>query len=315
MKAFQIKVDGKYYDYRIGQEINLEEFSKHLSSNGYSVNKLWHEKRHSVGLLEKDGQKLFVKLATSDGISINTVNEFKWNEKFNTQNLRTQSDFWVPLNYDSGEYINYFYLITDFLEGELLAERPIPGYELPNFRKYLEKIIDYSEFIQNLDIGNLEPDEQFMNISHSERFLKKAEMWLKAIPEDVINKYRIIDLFEIVEVGYKNLERKSRHGDYAPWHIFKLSENRLALFDGEHAISNGVELYDIAYFIQRVYSVLENQKLTLEILEALKERNYDFKKLKIVLASRAIGGFLDRSFHKKPNYKLDLEFKNLVLKL
>jgi hypothetical protein len=315
MKAFQIKVNGKYLDYRIGHNIDLDEFSNFLKNKGYQIEKLWLEKRHAVGIIRIDGNKLFIKLATSPGITASTINEFNWNEKFNTLNSRTDSDFWVPQNFYSGTFKNNFYLVTDYFDEKKLIELPNPGNDNQDFIKSIDRIISFSQLIESLKIKDLEPDEQFLNLDHNERFLIKARMWHEAIPNDVKKQYRVNELFKIVENSYKDLSKKPRHGDFTPWHMFKLADNKLLLFDGEHAISNGIEYYDISYLIQRIYSVLEEKEITEEILLKLKKRNYNVEKLRTVLASRAIGGFLDRSFHEKPNYKMDLEFKDFVLKL
>lgn len=111
------------------------------------------------------------------------------------------------------------------------------------------------------------------------------------------------------------MKNQSRHGDFAPWHLIKLNTNQLALIDGEHARSNGVEYYDIAYFIQRVFSVLGNQLLSKQILSLLLKRNYNLQKLKVILASRAIGGFLDESLKSRPNYQIANQFKSWALNI
>ncbi len=92
-------------------------------------------------------------------------------------------------------------------------------------------------------------------------------------------------------------------------------EKAIALIDGEHAHSHGVEYYDIAYFIQRVHSVLEKPELAIQIFDQLVERGYDKNKLQTVLASRAIGGFSDESFKPDADYKEEKEFKKWVLTL
>lgn len=315
MKAFQIKVDGKLLDYRLGHKVNLNAFSNHLTTKEYKVIKLWQEKRHAVGIIEKNNIEYFVKLSTSGGINKTTQNEFLWNEKFNQENPRENSDYWVPENIDSGYFEKLYFMITDFSKGNLLSNKPIPGYEISDMSKYLNEIINFSEMIQEINIKGLEPDEQFNKVSNYQRQLSKTNMWYESIPKNLTEKHKIQELLGIVEKNINKFASKPRHGDFTPWHLFSLPNNKLLLIDGEHALSGGVQYYDIAYFIQRVFSILENKDLALKILDNLKKRNYDFDKLKTVLASRAIGGFLDRSLHENPDYSVDLEFKSLVLNL
>lgn len=314
MKAFTIKIGDKILDYRLGQNLDLRKFQKHLENKGYVVEKLWNEKRHNVGQISKDKTKLFVKLATSEGMSRLTENEFEWNKQFNKQNSREKSNFWVPINFDSGYFESLFYLVTDFGKG-----KKISGHEpdsLNSLPQTLNQVIDFSELIQSLSLERLNPNEYFTEMNYKQRFLEKTKQWLEAIPQRIRQKYHIGQLLKVVEEGTPNLESKARHGDFTPWHIFNMGEDKLYLFDAEHALSEGAEYYDIAYYTQRVFSVLKNEKITLQILDELRKRSYDFSKLKTVMAARAIGGFLDSYLGvKNSDYKADEEFRDLVLSI
>lgn len=112
--------------------------------------------------------------------------------------------------------------------------------------------------------------------------------------------------------GVSDLKAKPRHGDFAPWHLIKLKDGQLALIDGEHALKNGVELYDIGYFIQRVFSVLKNPKLAQDILNLLAHQGFDIKKLRCILAARTIGGFLDESLAHTPDYSFADQFRKWI---
>ncbi len=60
---------------------------------------------------------------------------------------------------------------------------------------------------------------------------------------------------------------------------------------------------------------MENPNLAQKILAELKKRNYNLPKLQTVLASRAIGGFLDESLKPQPNYFYCEDFQKWVLNL
>ena len=143
-------------------------------------------------------------------------------------------------------------------------------------------------------------------------FLNKAKSWLDEIPNDIQAKYDLEKLYKRVAKGVSDLKAKPRHGDFAPWHLVKLEGGQLALIDGEHALKNGVELYDIGYFIQRVFSVLKNPKLAKEILNLLDDKGSDIKKLGCILTARAIGGFLDESLAHVPDYSYADEFRKWI---
>ena len=308
--AFKIRVDGKVLDYRLGKELDLADV-KNFFSKKYKVKNLWQGPRHVLGTLEKSNLKLFFKLATTEGIGAVTKNEYRWNEEFNSQIKRRGSNYWVPKNYDCGLYQNkLFFLITDKFEGEFLAKEPIKSKISETFILAIPEIIAYSELIQKLKIKTADK-----KINRQKIFLSKTKSWLLGIPYDVQNKYDLESLYKMVEGEVGNLKAKPRHGDFTPWHMIKLKGEQLGLIDGEHAMQNGLELYDIGYFIQRVFSVLKNPKLAKDILDLLKNKKYNIQKLKCVLAARAIGGFLDESLAPKPDYSYTDKFKEWVVKI
>ena len=313
MKAFEVKANGQVLDYRVSQNLDLDKV-RGFFSKGYKVLKIWQQSRHVLGILEKNENKLFLKLATTKGISAVTQIDYNWNKEFNNLVSR-DANFWVPQNIDSGFYEDgLFYMITDYFNGDLLSKTPHPNTEISNIKDYLNQIVEFSELIQNLNISQLS-DKDTKN--YSDWFFHKTLSWYEGIPQNIIKEYQVDKLLEIVKTGYKNLDQKSRHGDFTPWHIIKLEDNKLGLIDGEHAMRNGVQYYDIAFLIERVFVVLQNISLAQNFYQLLKQRDYDLEKLKTVLASRAIGGFLDCSlyFEKKPDFTFADKFKDWVINL
>ena len=310
MKAFEIKVGGKVLDYRVGKNLNLSEVKNFFSKN-YSVKEIRQEKRHVIGILEKNRKNLLLKLSPTEGISAVTQIEYKWNEEFNNSVSR-KTGFWVPKNIDSGFYKeNLFYLITDYFEGEPLAKRLQKNYAHKIFEDNIKNIIKLSEVIQNLQISELS-EKDFEE--YRQWFLAKTISWFEGIPQEIAEKFEAEQLLNIVKNGHLILKKRVRHGDFSPWHMFNLN-GKIGLIDGEHAMKNSVEYYDVAYLIQRVYNVLENPEFAKKILVMLLERNYNIEKLRILLAARAIGGFLDESLKENPNYSIASDFKKWVTDL
>ena len=305
--AFKIKVGKKILDYRLGANLNLDDVKKFFSRK-YRVKKLWQGPRHVLGELEKSDKNLFLKLSTTEGIGAVTKNEYNWNEEFNSQIKRPSSTYWVPKNYDCGFYKNkLFYLITDKLEGEFLAKTPVASKISQTFIASLPKVIAFSQLIQSLKVKN-----RGQRGGHHEIFLNKTKSWLDGIPNDIQTKYDLEKLYKKVAKGVSDLKAKPKHGDFAPWHLLKLKDGQFALIDGEHAQKNGVELYDIGYFIQRVFSVLKNPNLAKDILNLLNEKGFDIEKLRCILAARAIGGFLDESLAHQPDYSYADKFRKWI---
>ncbi len=311
-RAFKVKVGEKILDYRLGQVLDLDNVKKFFEKK-YKVPKIWPGGRHVLGHLEKGKHKLFLKLSTSQGISAVTRVEHDWNFEFNKLVPRAKSNFWVPENFESGVYQNgLFYLVTERFEGELIVNWPTTSHISNNFTNSIEDIIRFSELIQILQINLKRPDIIDAG-DHKKWFEQKTKDWLDAVPRDVVASYNLDSLFNVVKSGASSLAMRARHGDFTPWHIFKLPTGQLGLIDGEHAKSDSVENYDTGYFIQRTFSVLQNPQLAQQIFNKLIERGYQAASLKTILAARAIGGFLDESLAKKARYEFASEFKEWVL--
>ncbi len=312
LKAFQIEVNGRILDYRLGRDLDLNDVRNFFEKN-YNVTRIWKGARHVLGLLEKYNHKLILKLSTTEGMSAITQNEYEWNKQCNELLPRKISDYWIPKNIDSGFYKNkLFYLITERFEGQFIVSERIETKISPTFIEQIPNIIEFSEIIQKLPITNISERE---DADYRNWFIIKTKTWLSSIPEKIKEMYNLHDLYNLVKKQAKYLQKKPRHGDFAPWHLIKLTNNKLGLIDGEHAVSNGVEYYDIGYFIQRVYSVMKNPELPEDIIYQLKAKNYEINNLRAILCARAIGGFLDQSLLSSPDYDIDNKFREWALKV
>ncbi|MBI2314889.1 hypothetical protein HYU93_02420 [Candidatus Daviesbacteria bacterium] len=313
LNSFKVRSGLKLVDYRLGEDLDSQEIKVYFQSRDYKIGNLQNSGRHVTGILTKAGEKYFLKLSTSEGISIVTQNEFNWNNYFNANNLNNK--FHVPKNFDSGYFKDkYFYLITNYFNGKLLCQFRDQYQNLNLLTKSLTQIIELAENIQQL------PDYTFAIAQYQDgdsklRFINKANAWFDDIPINIRDKYNLQLLIKVAIKGIDKLFSKPRHGDFAPWHIMTLGNNKLGLIDGEHALSDGVENYDICYFIQRVFSVLKKPDIAENIYLELRKRKYEVEKLKTILAARAIGGFLDESLNSNPDYMFANAFKDWVLAL
>lgn len=309
LKSFKISFKNQNLDYRESDNLDLDQINDFFARK-YQIEKIWKAPRHILGIILKNNQKYFLKLSTSEGIGLITKNEYNWNNFFNKYNKN--NNYCVPKNYDSGIFDNkYYYLITNFFESELLCNI---DQDASSLVKYIPKITLLSETIQSLPGAHFDLPE-YEEKDYKKRFLNKTKDWFEDIPPRIIKKYDLETLMEIVKNGVNKLDVKPRHGDFTPWHMINLGNNKLGLIDGEHASSSGVENYDICYFIQRVFSVLKSPKVAKEIYSELLKRGYDRDKLKIVLSSRVIGGFLDCFLDKNLDYEFAEDFKNWVLNI
>lgn len=159
--AFKVIRNGKALDYRVGKDLNLEEVELFFKKS-YEVKKLWNEKRHVVGILEKGERKYFLKLATTEGIGKRSETEKIWDDEFNKYNVKP--NFKVPKIFESGDYNGLFYFVTDFFEGEKLAE--LTG-KINKISDNLEAILDFAEHIQTLPL-TIPVNDAIMSDDHQE---------------------------------------------------------------------------------------------------------------------------------------------------
>lgn len=308
MEAFRVRRNGKTWDYRVGQELDLGPIEDFFSQS-YNVEKIWQEKRHVAVWVGKDGKEFFLKLSTTEGIGIRSQTEKIWNDEFNKYS--TSQKFLAPKNLEEGYYNSLYYLVMDRFDGPFACDAEGRNNIV---EQNIDDIISLSEYIQNLPL-NISINDAIQNPNYQEWFRLKTKSWFDTVPAEITQRYGVSDIWQVVANGAENLFEKPRHGDFAPWHIMVLGDHKLGLIDGEHSHSHGVENYDICYFIQRVHTVLGRSDLATKIFQKLLEKGYDKEKLRTVLASRAIGGFLDQSFSPNPNYDQENEFKNWVLNI
>lgn len=311
MKAFQVKKNGQTFDYRVPATLDLEGV-KGFFEKSYSIIELGQSGRHIIGILNDGTKDLFVKLATTPGISITTQNEFHWNEEFNKN--EANPNFNVPKNVTSGEYDGLFYFIAEKLDGKLFANER--NFQLTkDFENAIPQILDFSEYIMAKNISNIGRPDAIEATNPQDWFIKKTQSWLEAIPDEARKTNHVEGLLDAVKDGTVQLETKPRHGDFTPWHIMQLPDENLALIDGEHAMSNGVELYDIGYLIQRVHTVSNHPDFAEKIYNQAIKKGHNKNKLKTIMAARAVGGYLDASLAEKQEFKKENNFRDWTLSL
>lgn len=308
MQAFKVKKDGKVLDYRRAEPLNLDTVRKYFSKK-FDVVDVRQPGRHVIIAVEKNAYEYIIKLASTEGIGARTETEKVWNEEFNKHSK--SKDFRVPNNLDDGYYNGLYYLIVEKFEGDHLSTLRGGNNSIGN---HIDGVVAFSEYIQTLPL-TIPNNDLIATNSHQEWFVEKTKSWLENIGLKTIQKYNIDQVFELVRKGALDLLEKPRHGDFTPWHLIALDGGGLGLIDGEHAHSHGVEYYDIAYFIQRVFSVIDRRDLAEQVLENIKTKKFDMDKLKIVLLSRAIGGFCDEYLSPVPNYEKAQEFSDFVAEL
>lgn len=307
--AFKVTKDGQVYDYRIPEQLNIVDVTNFFSTKYKAVN-IKQAGRHVTGTVNDGRQDLFLKLSTTKGIGIITQNEYKWNEEFNKKvSVRYQ----VPKNVTFGDYNGLFYFLAEKLTGEPFSTTQDFSINA-SFEQSIPELIDFADYIMSLKVMGIGRPDIVTGATPQAVFVNKTKSWLDAIPSTMQAQFGLISLLAKVESGAQALATKPRHGDFTPWHLLK-TPTGLGLLDGEHAMSDGVELYDIGYLIQRVHTISKNPPVAQKILVTAEGKGHSTLKLKTILAARAIGGFLDAHLAGKTDFTLEKEFKDWILSI
>lgn len=291
---FTVEINGQVQDYRIGHTLAEPAIWKFFQLKGYKIENLNFTGRHYVGKLLKNNTPYFLKLATSLGQNALLENEVAWCRQISTR-IADNDLFEIPKILEAGNFQNFVFGVFQFFEGyELvsLAEKTINNLFVAN----AEKIVDIADFLAKIKIDKLPLDDRIGNPQAF--FVFKTQQWRQAakFPPDMTEK--INQAADFVSAKAQILKFCPRHGDFAPWHL-QLNNGKFGLFDAEHASIFGVETYDLAFLIQRIFSELQNPEVADFFVKKAIKKGIERQKFKITLLSRAIGGFLDESL--KPN--------------
>lgn len=316
LSAFQLRYQGKTFDY--GSSTTnpaLHDVSKWVAKKGYQLSKILGHGRHTTALLHHGVTPFFAKIAHSPGTGLLLSQEYRWLSAFHAKQARS---FRVPTPIVFDESLDgYSILITEFIQAPPLHALPDPGVLDPDWKiskSTMRSLLSVADEIAVFPHVLPCIDESLALLSPQEAFVQKVSRHFQALPAEIASNPVILRLFQKVHQGASSLSSAGRHGDYTPWHILQEGAS-IFLLDAEHAHSHSVELYDLAYFVQRMHSVIGAEEGAVQFIQEIsKQRNRPLQ-LQTVLAARAIGGFLDESLVSNPSYSIHFRFAKRIEQL
>jgi hypothetical protein len=279
---------------RDAQDIDLKQVEQFLQTQGYEVVQIAQQWRHVISTVQKDGQKYFFKMATSEGVAPKTRNEYVWDKTYNE--LKVKSPLKVPNVHDQGEWQGLFWFMTDFVDGHVLIERR-QADNLEPLEQYFERIVQGAEAIMNLPSDIPLPSRSELPLEERKaKFLEGIKYWMSQFPQDVSELYRFI------ENNSDAYLFAPAHGDFVPWHMLVDKDDQLTLIDGEHSKPDSIKFYDIAYFYHRIFTGLKRPDIADKFLRTYLNLHpmTPAEKLcfMVILAQRTIGGYFDANVDK-----------------
>ena len=291
--------------------LDLNEISTFLNKRGYEVVDLRQPWRHVVGKIKKDGKEFFLKIASTVEIGKKTKNQIDWSEKASKM-LKTMK---VPEIKDKGEYKELPWFTNEYIGGELLADyvkdREKGTKELS---QNLERVALVAKEILELSPDVSSPKETQEKAGLVEKMMiEKVDGWIELTNK----KESITELRKFMIEKLPEIQFAPSFGDFVPWHMIKRNEE-IYLIDSEHARMEGIKFYDVAYFYHRVFTKLQTPDIADEFMQIFLKlypmSNKDKETLRMILAQRLIGGYMDAQYDKATSVKLQDEMRDRLLK-
>lgn len=283
-------------NFRESGVIHLSEARDFLIGKWFQVISIRQPWRNVFTIIESEKWEFAFKLASTPGVGERLKNEVSWNIELNKipELSETTNSFVIPKIFESGEWNDLPYYISEYFPGAFINDRTPEDCEM--LESWLERIVDCNLFFLSLqdDKLNFYRDRDFTTIAeYTDRGARRIESWAEDIPERDLSR-----IMEYITALKKGFVFGVNHGDFIPWHMIMQGE-KFALIDGEHGSTKTLRYYDISYFYHRVYTVLRNPILAKKYLKILidrlpqAEKELFEKQFPKVLASRIIGGYFD----------------------
>ena len=291
--------------------LDLNKISTFLNKKGYEVVNLRQPWRHVVGKVKKDGKEFFFKIASTKEIGELTKNQIDWSEK-TSKTLKTMK---VPEIKDKGEYEGLPWFTNEYIEGELLAEYvEHRGKGIKELSQNLKRVALVAKEIMELspDISSPKKTQEEMRLAEK-KMIEKMDGWIELIDK----KESITELRKFMTEKLPEVQFAPSFGDFVPWHMIK-GDGEIYLIDSEHAKMEWIKFYDVAYFYHRVFTKLQTPDIADEFMQTFLKlypmSNKDKETLRMILAQRLIGGYMDAQYDKATSVKLQDEMRDRLLK-
>lgn len=263
-------------------ERKLREF---WEKRGARVVRVWQPWRNVMAEMILSNRRVIFKWAGSDEVSRNIFNEADWYKKIG-QRLKGVEEFGVPEIIEVGQLEGKNYFVAEYIEGrELASKYPVEERDLSD---ELDRVAELNMWIMGIE--GVETDFDVKDEAEAWKKTRlKVEGWRDKIDTDLKEIWK--EFLRLQKVSRRGVT----HGDFVPWHLFD-DKGKLVMIDAERGRGRGIRLYDVAYFYQRVFTVLK-EGLARQYLKEVKMRwrfkeNFE-EELRPVLASRIIGGYWD----------------------
>ena len=250
----------------------------------------------------------FLKVTNSEtDLRTEIETEIWWNltlKKIVQQLPQDKQIFRAPEVWAYGQEQSFGWYLSEYFNKPLLVDLRAPGY-MDSLERELDNIVGILVTLDQVRVetnpGTSLYSEQGESAPYA-NLLKKVDSWLeKPLEAGLINSERVDQGKALIEKYRRYVKPALQHGDFVPWHMFRLDKNTIGIVDGEHASLIKPRFYDLAYLYTRLYTkahTKEQAKMALNLFlekSTLDKREF-FSQFLPVVALRSFGMHAD-SFH------------------
>jgi hypothetical protein len=299
--------------------LDLPSIEKQLAAIDCNVISLEQAWRHVHGKVSFKGKTLFLKMASTVGISRATRNESVWNRHLK-RHLSPQAPFTVPAIVKTGTLSGKFYYLAEHIEEPTPLCPSISGANKKVYRSYTKALAESLIELSTLDRRSFIWDRRYKYLQHpGTRFFNRALSFFNSVQKPA----ELLPVLTIAKEISTLYRPALAHGDFTPWHMLRDRSNQLFLTDGEWGTGYLPSFYDLAYCYHRTCTFLGHidvaVTLAAEYRSLLKksQKNFFDKAFPAVVAERVLGGYWDDTQGKVellPTLHRHKKLKEMLLK-
>lgn len=250
------------------------------------------------------GPRFFKASNPKTDLSKEVETEVWWNltlERVVQQLPPKKKTFKGPRIHAYGSEDKFSWYLAEYFDAPLLVDLKAENYK-KQIHKELEDIVDILVTLDKVRVETLPATSLYSEKGESAPYnnlLRKVDRWLEKPLETGLITPERIEQGKVLIGQYRSFVYPAlQHGDFVPWHMFRLKEKIIGIVDGEHASLVKPRFYDLAYLYTRLYTkahVPDEARKSLNLfLEKSKINSEEFFRAFLpVITLRSFGMHLD----------------------
>lgn len=258
--------------------------------------------RFTLAILEKDGQKYFLKIGVkAEKYFADRPLDQMWEREdrfisFINHHLahsNPKPPFRLVQFFERDRDQELAWTLQEYVTGPHIIEGEGAKALSPEEEKWVPTIVQILHWFDNLSAFEFGPLDRDLR----EETLGRIDIWSKEpMEKGILKKNEVDQAKKIIEDYAKYSKPHLQHGDFVPWHMHDDGFPNVVLVDLE-AAKLRFRYYDLAYIYHRLYTKRGKPNLARlllrEFLNQIDDRKTFFRQFLPSLTNRAVGGLKD----------------------